>query len=497
MSSALHQYDYYLKKIQDRIRLFVAIATVAMVIGVIVAFTLPPKYEARTTVFLEQNVITDLVKGIAVSPSVEAKLKMLSVALLSRTMILKVLGELDRDLLLQNERKLEEYLAFLIKRISISYKEKQGVFIITLRDDDPVFARDFVNTLTRKYIDESTSSKREESYEANKFLAEQIDSFKRRIDAADDAINRYKSEKGLLLATDDVYLRGEIASAEKKLEELSIKRSELEAKKRIYLERGSEPGKLSEAEGRLSELLARYTFEHPKVVAAQAEVSRLRGGRGDQAHSRNAAKIKDSVQMLQVELDAYKEMEVRQLRIIEDSKNLLREIPNVKSTLAELVKKKDNESVVYQQLVARYGQSEVSKQMELQDKSITFRILDPAVIPLKPVSPNRLLIILIGVVGGIGLGGGVVILLDVLKGGIKSPAELKELDVPVLAIVSHIVDVPAEAEVRRKDRVVVGFGVCCMLVVFGFAAFDVFHLSEVATTSGKIISRKINNVISR
>lgn len=497
MSSALNEYDYYLKIVLARKKLFISVFLLVMTLGVVVAYMLPKQYEAKTTVFLEQNVITDLVKGIAVTPSVDAKLKMLSVALLSRNMVMKVLSEMDKDLLLQNERQMEGYLADLTKRIMISYQEKQGVFRITLRDSDPAFASDFVNTLTRKYIDTNTSSKREESFEANKFLAEQIESFKRRIDAADEAINKYKSEKGLILATDDFYLRSEINNAEKRLEELGIKRTELEAKKRIVLERGPDPGKLSEAEARLSELLARYTPEHPKVAAAQAEVARLRSGRGDSRRKASDATVRDGLQMVQVEIDAYKEMEARQLRILEDSKNLLREIPSVKSTLSELVRKKENESVVYQQLVSRYGQSEVSKQMELQDKSITFRILDPAVKPLAPVSPNRMLIILGSAGAGLGIGFAIIFLLDFFKGGIKSPSALKDFDLPVFAVIPHMPDVEADTKQLRVDRIFLVFAAGYLVLMLSFAMADLFRLDERAQQTGKLISNKINSVINK
>ncbi len=497
MSSVLNDYDYYLKIVLARKKLFVSIFLFVMTVGVAVAYMLPKQYEAKTTVFLEQNVITDLVKGIAVTPSVDSKLKMLSVALLSRNMLLNVLSELDKDLVLQNERQVEAYLADLTKRVTIAYQEKQGVFRISLRDSDPAFASDFVNALTRKYIDTNTSSKREESFEANKFLAEQIDSFKRRIDAADDAINKFKSEKGLILATDDVYLRGEIYNAEKRLEDLVIKRNELESKKRIFLERGPDPGKLSEAEARLSELLGRYTPEHPKVVAAQAEVARLRSGRGDSSRKASTAAVREGLQMLQVEIDAYKEMEARQLRILEDSKNLMREIPNVKADLAELIRKKENESVVYQQLVSRYGQSEVSKQMELQDKSITFRILDPAVKPLAPVSPNRMLIIFGSAGAGLGIGFAVIFLLDFFKGGIKSPSALKDFDLPVFAVIPHMPDIVSEAKQLRVDRIFLIFATGYLVLMLSFATADLFQLDERAHSASKYVSTKISSTFNK
>jgi polysaccharide chain length determinant protein (PEP-CTERM system associated) len=490
-------YDYYVNLFLRNKRPFVLMALAVMTIGVILAYTLPKKYEAQSTVFLEQNVITDLVKGIAISPPVESKLKMLSVSLLSRTMILKVLSEMNRDLTLKNDSDVEDYLGDLTKRISISYMERQGVFKITLRDSDPRFASTFVNTLTRKYIDENTSSKREESLDATRFLAEQIETFKRRIDTADEAINRYKSEKGLILATDELFLRGEIANAEKKLEELTIKRNELEAKKRIFQERGPEPGRLAEAEARLAELLGRYTSEHPKVQSAMAEVARLKSGRGESARTRTSgAAIKDSLQMVQVEIDSLKEMEERQKRILDDSKGLLRDIPNVRSALAELVRKKENESVVYQQLVARYGQSEVSKQMELQDKSVTFRVLDPAVTPMTPVFPNKLYVILGSVALGLGMGFGFIYLMDTLKGGIKSPSSLKQLDIPVFAVIPYVPDLMQEMNARRKERVFLGLAAGYFLIIMLFATAEALNLDDRAAQAGAAVKRQIARVLN-
>jgi polysaccharide chain length determinant protein (PEP-CTERM system associated) len=500
MANPLHQYDYYLMIVLARKKLFLTVALTVMTIGVIIAYTLPPKFEAESTVFLEENVITDLVKGIAVTPSVESKIKMLSVALLSRTMLLKVLTELDKDLALKTDRQQEEYLADLTKRITISYKEKERVFRISLRDKDPVFARDFVNTLTRKYIDDNTSSKREESLDATKFLAEQIETFKKRIDAAEDAINKFKSEKGYILAADDVFLRGEIGNAEKKLEELSIKRSELEAKKHILQEHGPDgpvSDKLSEAESRLSELLSRYTDDNPKVLKAKEEVARLKSGKVDRVKNRPDSTSKDNIEMLQAEIDSYKEMEAHEARVVEESKNLLRDMPNVKAALAELVRKKDNEGVVYQQLVSRYGQSEVSKQMELEDKSITYRILDPAVKPIIPVSPNRLLIIMGSVVAGFGFGFGLILLLDIIKGGIKSPAELKDFDIPVFAIVPHIPDLSKDAMQRRQDRTFLCIAAGYFMVILLFATADVLHLSERSSATRNLISSKITGILHR
>jgi len=496
VSDGLKQYEQYLRLILVRKRLFLTVSMIIMTVGTVAAYVLPKQYEAESTVYIDQNVITDLVKGIAITPSVEAKIKTLSVTLLSRTILLKVLSALDKDLL-HNEVHLEEYLKDLTKRIKINYKEKEGTFKISLRDKDPAFARDFINTLTRKYIEDNTSSKREESLDATKFLGEQIESFKKRIDAAEDAINRYKSEKGLILATDDLFLRGEIADADKKLEELSIKRSALEARKRIIQEETPNTSAAGEAQARLSELRARYTDTHPKVIAAKAALVHAQSGKGMKRKHMATNSIEDSPEMLQVQIDAIKEMEKHSAGIISNSKDLLREIPAVRATLLELNRKKQNEEVVYQQLVSRYGQSEVSKQMELQDKSVTFRILDPAIKPLVPVSPNRFLIIVGSIFGGFALAFGIIWLLELARGGVRSPADLKGIHIPIIAIIPHVPDMSEEIKRRRGDRILIGLTICYVMALLVVSSADTLQLTKRAMEAGNFVHTAITEVIHR
>ena len=67
----------------------------------------------------------------------------------------------------------------------------------------------------------------------------------------------------------------------------------------------------------------------------------------------------------------------------------------VMSCVASTKLASEQEAAIYNQLVARYGQSEISKQMELKDKSTSFRIIEAAVTPEFPASPNRPAIVMI------------------------------------------------------------------------------------------------------
>ena len=227
--------------------------------GVILSYALPKKYEASSTVFIEQNVINDLVKGIAITPSIEAKLRILKVSMLSRAMLLAVAGDLDMDLDARDPAREEAMLQSMRTNADVRQDEKRGLFFITYTDANPVLARDFVNTITRRYIEESTASKRKESFEATSFLENQIKIFQGRIENAQQAIDRFKTEKGMYLGLNEHLLREEIRDQEQRLENIRIQKNEQLVKVRLFSSQARLNEELEQKEQTLRGLLAMYT----------------------------------------------------------------------------------------------------------------------------------------------------------------------------------------------------------------------------------------------
>ncbi len=486
MNPQLYQeIERYLRLLLAKKRLFVAIALAVMTVGVVVSYLLPKKYEAKSTVFIEQSVINDLVKGIAITPSMDAKIRVLSVSMLSRESLSKVLRILDKDVGFASEGAFDAYVEGLRKRIEIELDEKRGVFFISFADKDPRFARDLVNTITQVYIEMNTASKRGESLEATRFLAEQIESFKKRIDAVEEEINQYKAAHGLQLAVDDTVLRFEIAEHEKKVEELRARRIELETQERLIPSGGGgKGGSLAELEQNLASLLTMYTENHPKVVRLRGLIAELKAN-PPQSTGGNAGAGATRA-MIRAELDANKGQMDREQQNIEDKMRLLREIPNIRTGLNELLRKKENETMIYNQLVTRYGQSEVSKQMEMENKSVNFRIVDPAVLPEKPVSPKRVLIMLLSFLAGIGAGAAAVIIPYLLSGAVKNLDDLRGLNQRILAVIPSI---PKREEVlshQRGDRRFLAAAGLYLSVLLAIVVMEVLGWPYVENILGRI-----------
>ena len=476
MSTFLKEYERYKRLIYLNKEIFFVVSLLTMTAAIVAGYMIPKKYEAKTTIFIERNVITDLVKGIAISPSMQAKINNLAVSLVSRNLLLQILKELDKDLTFKSNADQEAYIRELQQRIMVDLNERQGVIVIKFWDADPTFARDFVNTMARVYIEQNTSTKREESTDATRFLANQIETFKKRLDAADAAINAFKSEKGLILSSDGTYIRSEIKAAEQKIEELSIRRAELEAK--IAPQTTGKGGKrrsgspVAQREAELQRLLALYTDKHPKVIRAREALQAAKSAPAPAQGQEDSPAAPPGRDAVRLQLDAIKAMQEHQERIIEDSKTALREMPQVKAALAELEDKKEQEASIYNQLVSRYGQSEVAKEMELNDKSTVFRVVDPAVIPTMPVSPNRPAIILAGIAFGICAGAIAAYLVDRFNHSIRSLQELKTLNIPVLAVIPRMANEAENQRVARRNHLVISLAGGYFAVILGVLALE-------------------------
>lgn len=449
MSSEFN-YKQYLTLVRKRKLPVVIVALLVMTVAVAASYLLPEKYEAQSTVFIEKNVISELVKGIAVTPSKDDSIKVLKYATTSRTLLLKVISDLDlTSTRARTDAAREELIRTFQKNIDVKVKDN-NLFIISFTDSNPRVARDFVNTLVQRYIEENLSAKREESYGATKFLTEQIGTVKQKLTEAETDLNKFKADKGGVINVDEAKLFEEINLAQQKLYDLQLRRRQLEGLKPVA-RMAADPlqARLTFLQKRLEELRVEYTDSYPEVIKVKSDIETVREQMKGRRGAFTALPDSEEAGRVQAELSAVKMSEASLQRYIGMNQALLKGIPTAKAGLEKLEMEKQSRKELYDKLLARQGQSEMSQQMEVQDKTTTFRIIDPAVIPAFPASPNRVKVILLGILAGLAAGVGLALLLDNLDHSVKSIDSLKKLGFPVLASIPTILD-PVELARRKK-----------------------------------------------
>jgi uncharacterized protein involved in exopolysaccharide biosynthesis len=369
---------------------------------VAVGFLLPNKYEATSMVLIEGSYTNDVMKNVAVPASIDDRVKAVEIIMQSRPQVLKVLKELGYDLSRYTEGEVEQLVGSFQQATKIAINVNMSrrdvdMFMVSLRHKNPFIARDYVNALVRLYIEESQSSKRNEAVGARKFLMEQVDILKQRISAIDVQIA-------------SLHQQGEAGPA-------SVKRIKEESpRERLVVLRK-----------RLHELLYQYTPRHPEVGKVQDEIADLERQETELLQKRGIGADSDHDILTTPPADSAGRA-ARTGRAA-SSATAVRE-----QKLKELERDRDTYQKMYEEMLATLGKSEVSTRLEVQDKGMTFNVLEPAVLPLRPISPNRVLIIMLGFFAGIGAALGFVILMDSMDKSVKSVSAVKSFGLPVLAV---------------------------------------------------------------
>ena len=380
--------------------LFIFITTV-VIVG---SHFLPKKYEANSTVFIEENVIKNLVKGIAVTPDMDDRIRVLQYALLSRDLITKVLKEMDINPITRNPEKLQDLVTSIQKRTKIYVKGKD-LFTVSFVDQDPEFAQHFTNRLIQRYLEDNISSKRKETYGANRFLDEQISLFKGKLDKAEDALINFRKSHNIYVTNDEKSIlddikkySGDIDNIELNLDTLTAKnvqlKKQLEAIKPTVaiFSQQQKNDRILTLETKIKHLLVNYTDKYPEVVKLKAQLQALKAQRSTgedpevaQTTMTSVNPVFQDVQQkafdLDSEISAQKAKRKRLEELLSQRKMQLRTVPENRKGIAMLIQERDSLKRIYDELLMRMGQSEVSKQMEIGDKTTNFRVVDPALYP--------------------------------------------------------------------------------------------------------------------
>ena len=226
----------------------------------------------------------------------------------------------------------------------------------------------------------------------------------------------------------------------------------------------------------LADLLRHYSPKHPDVVRLKAEITaaeedfkteRAQSGSGrdfagpavvsplSQVLQKQIAGLDAEIKSIQAQAEGLRhQVALYQTRVDNTSVRGI-ELSKISRTYEITLKK-------YQDLLAKGLESELSENMEKKQKGEQFQILDPANFPLKPVRPNRQMIVLFGLLAGLGAGFGLAFVWDNLNTSFRRSDDFSTyVNLPLLATIPALVTRSAVLEQRRAQSLLVlgSFGV--------------------------------------
>lgn len=237
-------------------------------------------------------------------------------------------------------------------------------------------------------------------------------------------------------------------------------------------------------EAELAQTRKKYTAEHPDVVSLQSKVDSLsrelaQAKTGTSEDYYNAQPdnpvyitIKSQLAGVESEMNALKAQKAElQQRILKIEKSLY-DSPQVEREY--LVLKRDYENAVlrFQETSAKQMHADVARQLEAESKGERFTLIDPAILPEEPISPNRPALVLLGFILAVGSGLGFAIVADAISGTVRGARGVQRLlGAMPLAVIPYELNLQDRAKTKKiKKRVIILF---IAVIIF---ALGIIHL---------------------
>ena len=220
---------------------------------------------------------------------------------------------------------------------------------------------------------------------------------------------------------------------------------------------------LSEAKAKLASALEKYSDDHPDVVRLKHVVESLEkqvqadagsaGAMTERAHADNPVYIQVKGQLDAVAVDresAVKKRDELRAKYNEYEKRMALS-PDVERQFRELARDLESAQFKYQEILSKQTEAQVSQNLETERKGEKFTLIEPPQPPEKPISPNRKLIVIVGLLLSLALGFGAVVAQNSFDASVRGPADIRQLlQVPALASIPILV---TEADRRRRRRI--------------------------------------------
>jgi len=389
---------------------------------------------------------------------------------------------------------MEDRVETLRRKINIDFR-RNNVFQLSFESENPEKAKQVASRVASLFIEQNLLVREQQALGTKSFINAEAERLRKELEQQEAQVNQFKALNRFELP--DVLdanlrtleqLRSESQASLARLSSLQERRGVLE-KQLVESEiAGPELSGIKGGAGtptdvvlqnrkrELADLLRHYSPKHPDVVRLKAEIAaaeadfkteRAQSGSGrDFAGPAIASPLSQVLQKQITGLDAeIKSIQAQAEGLRHQVALYQTRIDNTSVRGIELSKISRTYEITlrkYQDLLAKGLESELSENMEKKQKGEQFQILDPANFPLKPVRPNRQMIVLFGLLAGLGAGFGLAFVWDNLNTSFRRSDDLNTyVNLPLLATIPALVTRSSVLEQRRAQSLLVlgSFGV--------------------------------------
>lgn len=497
-------------------------AWIIAVLGAVVVFSIPKKYEANARVFVNtDSILKPLMVGMAVQADAGQRIALLSRLVISRPNVEELIAKTYPAMTTASSEERERLIDTITSALEISGSGgRDNIYVIRYRDTKQERAKQMVELLVAKFINSSTGGVASDSKSAKEFLDEQVAAYEAKLKEAETNLKEFKIRN--IAAGDDMNYSTQLAAVSEQLSAAQLQLHEAESSRDIFrrgmnldttADNAGTPRlvdnaarldldiRIDKARLELDSLLTKYTDNHPDVQAARhtladMQVQRRKMPATVQATSRttvdvpavtNGTTLRSSDQLAVSLVQAEATVASLKARVVDYAARYRQlqatahRMPEFEAELAQLNRDYDVNKKNYDSLVTRRESASIAGDMQAVSGVGDFRLIDPPRVSPTAVSTSRAKMLAGTIVMACFIGLAVMFLAKEIRSRIYDLAQLKRITpIPVLGMVSIVKSPAAVSKARWQSLRFYGLAFTLAVIYSGviFASLTQFAVTS-------------------
>ncbi len=459
----------------------ILIPTVVGCVGAfVVSLLISNQYTSTTLVLVEGQRVPDSYVKPTVTGDIGERLGTMQEQILSRTRLQPIVDKYGLYKNNEGQAAMEDRIDAMRKDLKVSpvqslipnSKDELPGFTISFTANDPRLAQQVCSEITSMFTEENLRLREQASMGTTKFIKDQLDEAKKRLDEQDSRLADFKRKyMGSLPGNEQTDMNmlsafssrldavtNELTRAQQdKAYAESLLAQQVSAwqnlQKSPEVRQDTLEQQLAAMQAQLVSLRAQYTDDYPDVVKLKADIAATQKKVNDSAANSDtkttptttSANRPEPTQIQQLRLQihqmdiAIKQKTQEQARLKEQMgsyQSRLSMSPAVEEEYKAITRDHETAMQFYNDLLAKKDQAEMAAALERQQQGEQFTLMDPADLPEKPSFPNRPLFAGAGLALGLALGLGITLLLEFRDKALRTEGDVEAfLHLPTLAMV--------------------------------------------------------------
>ena len=437
-------YRFLIRLFLQRLHILLLVALPVAAAGAWVAFSMPPRYEARAMLLVEAPQVPE---DLAASTLRQSPFVLLG-AIRDRVLARDNLLDLSREFRLHADRGLspDDIVADMRRRISINLPRSgtsSGTFSVRFEAGRPEMSAAVANSLVDQILRENAALRTAAATQTLDFFDEELARLEEDLarqtgrilafqqanrDALPESLN-FRRTRQTSLQERSLQVQREMSSLAERRERMVAMFERTGRVDGQSAARSPEERELQQLRREVARALRVFSPENPRLRRLQMELESLEATVAEQFGSVDDQGLEVSLFDLQLaDIDAQFDFLTSQRDMIEEELSTL--AASIEATaanaaeLSTLQRDLQNLQAQYDSAVERRARARVGERIEAQARGVRISILETATAPNAPNKPNRRAITMAGVGGGLGLGMLIVVLLILSNRAVLRPVEI-------------------------------------------------------------------------